>query len=62
MNEFKLICLHPRIAVVSTHLNDFNYYYRTLIILFDITHSSAHSYMVSSIAVSTGIILFTIDH
>ena len=46
----KLICLHTSIAIVSTQLNDFNYCYLTLIILFNINHLFAHSEVVKNIA------------
>ena len=43
LNELGPICLHASIAIVSTQLNGFSYCYLTLIILFNITHSFAHS-------------------
>ena len=43
LNELDLICLHTCIIIVSTQLNDFNYYYLTLIILFNINDLLAHS-------------------
>ena len=41
--------MYTSIAIVSTQLNGFNYYYVTLIILFDISHLFAHSEAVTSI-------------
>ena len=38
------------IALVPTQLKDFNYYYLTLIILFDINHLFAETEVVTSIA------------
>ena len=39
------------IAIVSTQLNSYNYYYQTLIILFNINHLFTDSKVVTSIAV-----------
>ena len=49
LNELELICLYTGIAIVSTQLNGCNYYYLTLIILFNINPLFAHSQMVTGI-------------
>ena len=41
------------IAIVSTQLNGFNYWYLTLIFLFNINHLFADSKVVTSIAIKT---------
>ena len=51
LNEIKLICLHTSITIVSKQLSVFNYCYLTLIILFNINNSFAHSEVVASIAI-----------
>ena len=43
LNELKLIYLHVSIAIVSTQLDGFNYFYLTLNIISNITHLFAHS-------------------
>ena len=43
INELELIWLHCSIAIVSTLLNGFNYYYLTVIIQFNIIHLLADS-------------------
>ena len=50
LNELELICLHSRIAIVSTQLNGFNYCYLRQIILFKITHLFEHIEVVAIIA------------
>ena len=47
----ELICLYTSVVSVSTQLNDFNFCYLTLIILFNIDHLLAHSEVVTSIAI-----------
>ena len=48
-NESELICLHTGNSIVPTYLIGFNYFYRTLMILFHVTHLFAHSDVVISI-------------
>ena len=48
--ELELICLHIRIAIVSTQLNGLNYCYLILIILFNINHLFVDSEVVTSFA------------
>ena len=51
LNELELICLHSNIAIVSTQLNDFNYCYLTLTILFNVDHLFADSEVLASNAI-----------
>ena len=51
LNELELIYLPTSVDVVPTQLNVFNYYYRTLLILFNIYHLFEQSEVVTSIAV-----------
>ena len=51
LNKLEPICLHTRIAIVSTWLNGFNYCYLTQIILFNINHLFAHSEVATSITI-----------
>ncbi len=50
LNELELIYLHSGIAIVSTQLNDFNYCYLILVILFNINRLFADSQEVIRIA------------
>ena len=51
LNELELTSLHTCIAIVSTQLNDFDYYYLTPIILFNINHLFEHSEVDTSTAI-----------
>ena len=51
LNDLEVICLDTRILIVSPLLNGFNYYYLSLIILFNINHLFTHSEVVTSIAI-----------
>ena len=45
------MCLYTSIAILSSQLNGFNYFYLTLIISFNINHFFAHSEVVKSMAI-----------
>ena len=62
LNELQQIPLPTCIAIISTRLNGFNYWYLTLIILFNINHLFPHSEMVTSITIFTVIIPFNTTH
>ena len=51
LNESEQICLHTRIAIVSTQLDGFKYCYLTLIIQFIIYHLFADSEVVTTIVI-----------
>ena len=53
LNELELIHLHVSIAMVSTPLNDFNYFYPTQVIQFNINQLFADSEVVTIIAINT---------
>ena len=51
LNVLELICLHISIVMISTQLNDLNYCYLSLIILFDMNLLFSHSELVTIIVI-----------